>query len=132
MSQFFRYVCFPGLYLGAGICSVISGASHVLKVIYLSFTFTFSSHSEELLPFFSNGCTHFRSQGQDTQITFKINIYYIFKYILKSDDLSLLDYLSFSQPCYCKLAKGKQKKMGPASPGAIRNKSASFPQTADS
>lgn len=55
-------------------CSVISGASHVLKVIYLFFTFTFSSYAEGLLPFFSEGSSHFRSQGQDILITLKIYI----------------------------------------------------------
>lgn len=63
------------LYLGTGICSVISGASHVLKVIFLFFTFTFRSDSKGPASFSSKGSTHFRSQGQKILITLEIYMY---------------------------------------------------------
>lgn len=68
VSQFLPCVGFLGLYLGTGICSVISGASHVLKVIYLLCTFTFRSSSEGLALFSSKGPTPFlisRSRHSD-------------------------------------------------------------------
>lgn len=62
-----------GLYLDTEICSVISRARHVLKVIYLLFTFTFGSYSEGLASFSSKDSTHFRSQGQNILITLYVD-----------------------------------------------------------
>lgn len=99
-------MCFPGLYLGPGICSVISGASHVLMVIYLFFTFTFKSYSEELLPhpLFFKALPILDRKVKAFRLLFRIEIYYTVKYVLKSDD-HLFGNVSCPQPCYCQLAK---------------------------